>query len=140
MYDIESWGSAITTFLNFVGSISWPIIVLIIICIFKKPISERIANLKTLKGKGWMFEFFEHDDKFKVKLQPPTPALKAQAAEISRLSDEEIEQSRQRAQKRLREDTKRVGYQRGRLFQLDSGKWAIAWDLEVSDGIILKDS
>ncbi len=149
MYDIESWNSTIKVFLDFIGSISWPIIVLIIFWVFRSPISKLIATLKTLKWKDWTLEFgdkipvYSPTDKAfqEVVLQPPVPAVKAQVAEISKLSDEEIEQSRQRAQKRLDEDTKRVGYQRGKLFQVpDSGKWAIAWDLEVSDRVIIGES
>ena len=37
------------------------------------------------------------------------------------------EQSRIAAQKRLDEDTKRVEYVRGELYQLDNGSWGIHW-------------
>ena len=37
------------------------------------------------------------------------------------------EQSREAAQKRLDEDTERVGYVRGELFQKDDGSWVIHW-------------
>jgi hypothetical protein len=37
------------------------------------------------------------------------------------------EQSRIATQKRLDEDTKRVGYVRGELYQLDDGSWGIHW-------------
>jgi hypothetical protein len=36
-------------------------------------------------------------------------------------------QSKEAAQRRLDEDTKRVGYVRGEIFQLKDGSWAIAW-------------
>jgi hypothetical protein len=42
-----------------------------------------------------------------------------------RLSTEE--QSREEAQKRLDEDTKRVGYVRGELYRREDGSWGIAW-------------
>jgi len=37
------------------------------------------------------------------------------------------EQSKIAAQKRLDEDTKRVGYDRGEIYQVKNGSWAIAW-------------
>jgi len=37
------------------------------------------------------------------------------------------EQSKITAQKRLDEDTKRVGFVRGELYQLEDGSWAIRW-------------
>ena len=37
------------------------------------------------------------------------------------------EQSKEAAQKRLDEDTKRVGYVRGELFQNEDGTWSIHW-------------
>ena len=37
------------------------------------------------------------------------------------------EQSKKAAQKRLDDDTKRVGYLRGELYQLKDGTWAISW-------------
>jgi len=37
------------------------------------------------------------------------------------------EQSKEAAQKRLDDDTKRVGYMRGELFQNDDGTWSIHW-------------
>jgi len=38
-----------------------------------------------------------------------------------------IKQSKMAAQRRLDEDTKRVGYVRGEIFQLEDGGWAINW-------------
>jgi hypothetical protein len=35
--------------------------------------------------------------------------------------------SKEAAQKRLDEDTKRVGYVRGEVFQLEDGSWGLAW-------------
>ena len=37
------------------------------------------------------------------------------------------EQSKITAQKRLDEDTKRVGFVRGELYQLEDGSWAVHW-------------
>ena len=59
---------------------------------------------------------------------------------MPRLSDEEIKQSRQRALKRIEEDTQKAGYQRGKLRQLDNGAYAVTWELEVSDRIKISDS
>jgi tetrahydromethanopterin S-methyltransferase subunit G len=36
-------------------------------------------------------------------------------------------QSKEAAQKRLDEDTKRVGFVRGEIYQLEDGSWAIHW-------------
>lgn len=35
--------------------------------------------------------------------------------------------SKENAQRRLDEDTKKVGYQRGQIYQLENGSWAIHW-------------
>jgi hypothetical protein len=44
------------------------------------------------------------------------------------LTKEEVDkQSKEAAQKRLDEDTKRVGYVRGEIYQVEEGKWAIHW-------------
>ena len=37
------------------------------------------------------------------------------------------EQSKEAAQKRLDEDTKRVGFVRGELYQLEDGSWVVHW-------------
>ncbi len=37
------------------------------------------------------------------------------------------EQSKEAAQKRLDEDTKRVGYVRGEIYETEGGSWAINW-------------
>jgi len=147
MYDIKSWGTTITAFFNYLGSLSWPIVVIIVVCIFREPLAKLIANLKSLKWKDFILEFGDRvpvfsptDKKFHyVELQEP-PTTKAAKIKVSRLSEDEIKQSEQRARERLEEDTKRVGYKRGRLFQLDNGKWAIAWEVEASATIGLKDT
>ena len=36
-------------------------------------------------------------------------------------------QSKEAAQKRLDEDTQRVGYVRGEVYQLEDGSWGVAW-------------
>jgi hypothetical protein len=43
------------------------------------------------------------------------------------LEKPDSETSRKLAQRRLDEDTKKVGYQRGELYQLPDGRWAIHW-------------
>ncbi len=149
MYDINITNSLTTSLFNYLGTLSWPIIVLIVACIFRQPIANLIARIKKIEVAGCKLEIgdtvnaYSPDDKayYSIPLQPPSiPTKKAAEVKISRLSDEEIEQSRQKALKRLEEDTKLVGYQRGKLFQTKNGKWAISWDLEVSDKVILKDS
>lgn len=47
------------------------------------------------------------------------------AKEIAK--EEAGEQSKLAAEKRLDEDTKRVGYDRGEIYQVKNGSWAIAW-------------
>ena len=44
-----------------------------------------------------------------------------------KLGDQRIEESKRRAQKRLDEDTRNVGYQRGELKENEDGTWSIAW-------------
>ena len=54
-----------------------------------------------------------------------TPSGQLIAKEIAK--EEAGEQSKIAAQKRLDEDTKRVGYVRGEIYQVKNGSWAIAW-------------
>lgn len=44
-----------------------------------------------------------------------------------RIKEEADEHSKMAAQRRLDEDTKRVGYVRGETYQVEKGKWAIHW-------------
>ena len=142
-------GDAVVTGLfNWLSSLSWPIFILVIILIFKDPIAKRLANLKSAEFAGIKLEFgdtipvYSTKDKasYEVELKPPSPPeAKVVEMKTARLSDEEIEQSRQRALKRLEDDTKKVGYQRGKLRTLENGGYAIAWEIEVSDGFKIKD-
>jgi hypothetical protein len=124
----------LTTVLNFVASIFWPLVVLIIVLIFRMQISDFIARLKTVKWKDLVVDLWDtvpvissKDNKIiTAQLQPIEPPQEKQGI-APRLSDEEIEQSRQKALKRLQDDTAIVGYERGKLFQLANGGWAIAW-------------
>jgi len=43
------------------------------------------------------------------------------------LLDETVDYSKKAAQKRLDEDTNKVGHRRGELYQVKKGKWAINW-------------
>lgn len=152
MYEIKIPDSLVTSFFTYLGTLSWPIIVLVIVCIFRLPISKLLANLKSAKWKDLILEFDDkvpvyspEDNRFysvilKSPLAPSSRGRGIEANIFGLLSDEEIEQSKQKARKRLEEDTKRVGYERGKLFQLDNGKWAIAWEVEASATIGLKDT
>lgn len=46
---------------------------------------------------------------------------------VKRVKEIASEQSKEAAQKRLDEDTKRVGYVRGEIYHVKNGIWAIAW-------------
>ena len=137
-----------TTIFTYLGTLSWPIIVLIVVCILRQPIASLISRIKKIEGAGWKFEIgdavkaYSPEDKvyYSVPLQVPSaPSLKvAEAKAVDKLSEKEREDSRVNAMKRLKEDTEKVGYSRGKLFQIPNGKWAISWDVEVSDGVILK--
>jgi hypothetical protein len=49
-------------------------------------------------------------------------------------------QTKEEAQKRLDEDTKRAGYVRGKLRQLEDGGWAINWVIDVGEVIKVSDN
>lgn len=149
MFDVKCCNNIWTAIFTYLGTLSWPIVVLIIVCVLRQPLANLISRIKKVEVAGWKFEIgdivlaFSPKDKvyYSIPLElPAVPAMKPAKAEVARLSDEEIEQSRQKALKRLEEDVKTVGYQRGKLIQTKTGKWAISWDLEVSDKVILKDS
>ena len=55
-------------------------------------------------------------------LTPP-----GQAAVKELLEEQREEQSKEAVQKRLDDDTRRVGYVRGELFQNEDGTWSIHW-------------
>jgi len=105
-----------------------------------------LANIKTVKRKDFEIEIGdkfllyspEENQAYSIPLQPSQPAEEKREIAIKRLSDSEIEQSRQQALKRLEDDTERVGYQRGKLFQLDNGKWAIAWEAKATVKVGIK--
>lgn len=151
MNELEFWSVIISALL---ASLAWPAIILCIVLIFKRELKVIIPRIK----KTPWFEFYDPDkDKLdfstidslnalagkEVTIQAPTAKATATAlppvAEItSRVSDAEIEQSKMNALRRLNQDTAKVGYQRGKLYQRENGRWGISWDVEVSDGIILK--
>jgi hypothetical protein len=124
--------------LDFFSSLAWPIVVLIVFLILRSPIINLLKRIKTVKWKDITFEIGdtvpvyspEDNQTYSLPLQPIQSIDIKQKPKVERLSDDEIEKSRQRAVQRLKEDTERVGYQRGKLFQLDNGKWAISWEIE----------
>ena len=147
MLDIRCCNDTITSIFNWLSSLSWPIFILIIVLLFKNPISRLLENIKTAEFAGIKLQFgdsvpvYSSTDKaiYEVELRPPSlPSDKITETKIPRLSDEEIEQSKQRALKRLEDDTRRVGYSRGKLRQLDNGSYAIAWEVQSSIKIGIK--
>jgi hypothetical protein len=136
--------ATITGLFSWLSSLSWPIFILIIFLLFKNPIAKLILNLKSAEIAGFKLEFgdtipvYSTTDKatYEVELRPPLPpSAEVIEPKIARLSDEEIEQSRQNALKRLEDDTKKVGYQRGKLRQLENGGYAIAWEVQFGGKI-----
>lgn len=138
-------------------NVAWPIVVLILgetfIFVFRKPIANLIGRTRSAEGEGgkWKVNFDPEVDSIVSKplhqiIKPASisseekvyePTIKS---DESRLSKEEIENSKRKAQKRLDEDTKKVGYQRGELYQLTDGSYGIKWSLNLSDKIIVSDS
>lgn len=143
--------------------ISWPIVVLILgiifLIIFRIPIVNLLNRIRVAKGEGnkWEINFDLTIDKFNknsfpqvlqpkgiesgeefgettISFQTTTPNEIKQI-----LSEEEIEESRQKAQKRLDADTEKVGYIRGKLYQLKDGRYGIEWGINLSDIITIED-
>lgn len=138
----------------------WPIVVIILVIIFliifRKPIANRIEHVVLVKGKGWEVYIDPNKDELTIQspeVSKPIPQVIEPKAIPStstigkptiivdklKLSSEEIEKSRLRAQQRIDEDTKRVGFQRGKLRQLEDGSYGVAWELHFSDKIGIKD-
>ncbi|TRZ52213.1 MAG: hypothetical protein D4S01_03290 [Dehalococcoidia bacterium] len=139
------------------------ILVIVLASIFRKPLANLIDNIGsiiiewTTKGEKRKVQFNVGRDIFKKQVTAPSePSPQViqpegiQSTEafgqtttivtgISELSKEEIEGSKQKAQQRLDEDTKRAGYQRGKLNQLPDKSWGIAWEVTVNDQIVIKD-
>ncbi len=134
----------------------WPVIVLIIviffIIMFKRPLSEKIndisiefesAKLKVnMRGGDIIVEkgsiasdsiphiispdLIPSSEKF----YPATITVDTQ-----KLSEAEIETSRLKAQQRINEDTKKVGYQRGKLYLLKDGSYGVIWEVKAKTKI-----
>jgi hypothetical protein len=118
---------------------AWPFVVLVLALIFNVPLTALINRLKTLKIAG--FELVLND--YVPASDPANPnmiymvqlrrslgkeALVSETVKAPRLSDKQIEESRERAQHRLDADTKKVGFLRGELKQsTEDGSWSIAW-------------
>jgi hypothetical protein len=141
--------------------LAWPIVVfiliLIFILIFKKPIGNMIDRIRVAKGEGkkWEINFDPITDKIVQKPFPQVIQPKGVEAKVligeptisnekpiaienkPTLSEKEIEESREKAQKRIDEDTEKVGYVRGKLYRLKDGRYGVAWDLSVSDTVIV---
>jgi hypothetical protein len=147
MYEIKISDDLWKTIFIYLATLSWPLIVLIIVCILRKPIAWLLVHLKSIKWGDKSLEFDDmlkvlsaEDNKFHYAILKPVPAEAEKVAPTSMLSKEEIEQSKQRAEARIKEDTEKVGYRRGKPYQLPNGKWAVAWELEISAKIGIKDS
>jgi len=145
MYNATFWSHVI-------GSLAWPVVVFVIIFIFRNQIKILLLHIKSASFLGFNFEFNDTVDVYSpvdktmhtIKLEEPSSPIKPEEApsgkkvEIQKLDANEIEASRKRAQERLDEDTKRVGYKRGELFQLPNGGWAIAWKAEATFRVGIK--
>ncbi len=141
---------------------TWPVCVLtlliVFLVIFRKPIANKIGDISSVEGEGKKWKINMNPDKDKIiKLEPtsskPSPQIlqakgipSAEAfgnatisTEKPKLSEEDIEKSKQEAQQRLDEDTKKVGYKRGELYLRDDKSYGIAWKVNVNDRIVIKD-
>jgi hypothetical protein len=129
----------------------WPIVVIILVIIFliifRRAIANRIEHVILVKGKGWEVHMDTNKDKLTI-LSPKVSESIPQVIEPEtiqststigkptiivgepKLSEEEIEKSKLKAQQRINEDTKRVGYQRGKLWQLADGSYGVAWEIK----------
>lgn len=91
-----------------IDSLAWPVVVLVIVLLFRVPLATLIGRIKELKVPGISLE--THDvvrlPTGNIIKSEPVPTART---EETRLSDEEIEASRKIAQARLDEDTKKVG-------------------------------
>lgn len=137
MNNFEFWGTIISSF-------AWPVSLIVLVLIFKKELSVLIGSIKSIRSGPVEFQVGPGDvldlsaavpqtapthQYIQVKSIPSAEAFGTPTVMVGapKLSEEEIERSRQVAQRRLDEDTKRVGYQRGELFRRDDGVWAIRW-------------
>ncbi len=136
-----------------IKQIIWPacilILVIVLALIFWKPLAALIGRINSVEGEGkkWKIHFDANRDTGRIdktiqlessmdaKGNMLTPATNVD----SKLSEDEQKKSKQKAQQRLDEDIKRVGYERGKLYQLKDGAWGIAWEIKVGDGIVIKD-
>ena len=145
--------------------IIWPIVVIILVFLFyvmfREPITNWIRNIKVVKvkgGKNGIEVEMRHMDTDKdiiaaqnskasnsipQIIEPKgipsdvvfgTPTITVGTPELSK---EEIETSRLKAQQRIDEDTKEVGYQRGKLFLLKDGSYGVAWEVNVGGKITI---
>jgi len=55
-----------------------------------------------------------------LRLKGYSPEVKVEKKRVEK-------KSKEATQKRLDEDTRKVGYVRGEIFQLEDGSWGIAW-------------
>ncbi|MFA5399239.1 MAG: hypothetical protein WC169_03390 [Dehalococcoidia bacterium] len=103
----------------------------------QKIVQSLLIGLKKLKVACIEFELYDYipvsdPDQPEIKymiqlLKPPAKTVVAEKIESHKLSDQQIEESKHRSQKRLDEDTRNVGYQRGELKENEDGSWSIAW-------------
>ena len=126
MYDATFWGNLVDTVLTFLGTLAWPTAIVIVVLIFRRQIEVLILHIK--KGKLFGFEFeigdkvqaYSPDDRkiYTIPLEKPAAEVESK---IHKVSSEVIAMSKERAERRLEEDTRLTGIKRGRLFQHEDG-------------------
>jgi hypothetical protein len=136
---------------SIITAIAWPVCILVLLIIlaliFKKPLTILIGRIRSVEGEGskWRINMdVTQDTIVNPSMASPSKPVhqyiqvesitSGEAVSVPnviagepKLSDEEIEKSKQKAQQRLDEDTARMGHQRGELYQLKNGSWGIAW-------------
>jgi hypothetical protein len=133
MYESTFWA-------DIISSLVWPITLFVILFLFRNQTKELIGRIIQIQYKELNFVFGDKvsvfspiDNALHPIIEPTIKELPpSQKAEIPKLTPEEIEASKKRAQARLDEDTKKNGTQRGELFQLPDGRWAISWKAEAT--------
>jgi len=138
------YSAAVTAIFGFCAALAWPATVLIIVCIFRRNISQLLANIENIRFPGGEVNLVPGDtveaptiaspvpQRKDVVIKVPTATAEAKAFAPSiqttdKLSDEEIKLSKERAQRRLDEDTKKVGFRRGEISQNSDGLWIVHW-------------
>lgn len=133
---------------------TWPVCVLILLIvfliIFRKPIANKISDISSVEGEGKKWKINMNIDRDKIIPSPQViqPKGISQAVKVGnptistekpKLAEGDIEKSKQEAQRRLDEDTRKVGYKRGELYLRDDKSYGIAWEVNLNDRIVIKD-